>query len=107
MVFDEAWRDTLPSPQGPPIPEDDIYDDTDWEDDSPPIAQAPGATTEENPETIEAPTRDSGAQTETKLRKIPSPNSDIIITFGIFRPRANHYYSNREAHALLRSLFDY
>ena len=27
MVCDETWRDTIPSPQGPPLLEDDDYDD--------------------------------------------------------------------------------
>jgi len=44
-VFDETWRDSLTSSPGPPIPEDDDYDD-DYEIVSPLEPQAP--TTESN-----------------------------------------------------------
>ena len=57
MVFDETWRDSLPSSPGLPIPEDDDYDD-DYEIVCPPEPQAPTAKSsdvqEDNPD---VPTR--------------------------------------------------
>ena len=42
VIFDETWRDSLPSSPGPPIPEDDDYDD-DYETVSSLEPQAPSS----------------------------------------------------------------
>ncbi len=53
VVFNETWRDTIPSTQGPPLPEDDDYDD-DYEVVPLPIPQVP------NVETGDLPKKDLG-----------------------------------------------
>jgi hypothetical protein len=68
VVFDETWRDTFPSPQGPPIPEDDIYDDDDWEVVPPLAVQEPNDANEEDPKEIEAPTRTMQLEPERTAR---------------------------------------
>ncbi len=78
MVFDETWRDTIPSPQGPPIFEDDVYDD-DYEIVPNLISQAPAEesvdTTEEYPDEPVAPTRTMQLELERVARITTDPRS--------------------------------
>jgi hypothetical protein len=78
VVFDETWRDTIPSPQGPPLLEDDDYDDN-YEIVPNPIPQTHGAeiidTIEEDPDEAVAPTRTLQLELERVARIAMAPRS--------------------------------
>jgi hypothetical protein len=76
VIFDETWRDTLPSPQGPPIPENDIYDDDDCEVVSPPPVHEPSdANIDSDPQETEAPSRTMQLELERTARIAADPRS--------------------------------
>ena len=78
MVFDETLRDTIPSPQGPPLLEDDDCDD-DYENFPNPIPQAPTTeiidTIQDYPDEPVAPTRTMQLELERVARIAMAPRS--------------------------------
>ncbi len=78
VVFDETWRDTIPSPPGPPIPEDDVYDD-DYEIIPLPIQQEPTVeisdVSKEDPDEPEAPTRYMQLELDRIARVVAAPRT--------------------------------
>jgi hypothetical protein len=78
VVFDETLRDTIPSPQGPPLLEDDDCDD-DYEIVPNPIPQAPTTeiidTIQDYPDEPVAPTRTMQLELERVARIAMAPRS--------------------------------
>jgi hypothetical protein len=74
VIFDEAWRDSLPSSPGPPIPEDDDYGD-DYEIVFPHEPQATPENSDAQADNFDVPTRLEQLERDRLDRIIDNPRS--------------------------------